>query len=141
MPSIYDDKPISLEGVRTVPLAGRAAKVSLSEFARPYRAGTGLRGWLDSLPRILAGKSLAEVVQALLDARAAKRPIVWGLGGHVIKCGLSPVLLGLMRNGFVSAVAMNGSAAIHDAEIAMCGSTSEEVDEVLSDGSFGMAEE
>lgn len=141
MSSIYDDKPIEFERIRTVPLAGRPAKVSVKDFAREYRPGEGFRGWLDSLPMILAGNALVELVQAILEARRLQKPIIWGLGGHVIKCGLAPVLLGLMRQGFVTALAMNGSAAIHDAEIALSGSTSEEVEAVLADGSFGMAEE
>lgn len=141
MSSIYDDKPIELAGVRTVPLAGRAAKVSVKDFGREYRPGEGFGGWLESLPQILAGNALVELVQAILEARRLQKPIIWGLGGHVVKCGLAPVLLGLMRRGFVTALAMNGSAAIHDAEIALCGSTSEEVEAVLDDGSFGMADE
>ena len=141
MSSIYDDKPIELSGIRTVSLTKRAAKVSVEDFAREYRPGEGLRGWLDSLPMILGANSLVELVQAILEAKRIGKPIIWGLGGHVIKCGLAPVLLGLMRQGLVSGLAMNGSAAIHDAEIALCGSTSEEVEAVLDDGSFGMAEE
>ncbi len=141
MASIYDDKPIDLTGIRTVPLAKRAAKVSVKDFAREYRPGEGFGGWLESLPQILAGNALVELVQAMLEARRLAKPILWGLGGHVIKCGLAPVVLGLMRQGFVTGLAMNGSAAIHDAEIALCGSTSEEVEAVLDDGSFGMADE
>ena len=141
MSSIYDDKPIELSGIRTVSLKNRAAKVSVEDFAREYQPGEGLRGWLDSLPMILGANSLVELVQAILEAKRIGKPIIWGLGGHVIKCGLAPVLLGLMRQGLVSGLAMNGSAAIHDAEIALCGSTSEEVEAVLDDGSFGMAEE
>jgi len=141
MASIYDDRPIDLTGIRTVPLAKRAAKVSVKDFGREYRPGEGFSGWLESLPQILAGNALVELVQALLEARRLAKPILWGLGGHVIKCGLAPVLLGLMRQGFVTGLAMNGSAAIHDAEIALCGSTSEEVEAVLDDGSFGMADE
>ncbi len=141
MSSNYDDKPIELSGIQTVSLTKRAAKVSAEDFAREYRPGEGFKGWLDSLPMILAANSLVELVQAMMEARRLGKPIIWGLGGHVIKCGLAPVLLGLMRQGFVSGMAMNGSAAIHDVEIALCGSTSEEVEAVLDDGSFGMAEE
>ncbi len=141
MPSIYDQQPLDFSGVRTRALAGRPAKVSVKDFARPYQPGTGLRGWLESLPHLLAAEGLVELTGALLHARESGKPIVWGLGGHVIKCGLSPTLLALMHRGFVSAIAMNGAAAIHDSEIALCGATSEEVEEVLSDGSFGAAEE
>jgi hypothetical protein len=141
MGSIYDDKPADFSAMRTRPLQDRAAKVALDDFAREYQPGEGLNGWLASLPRILAANSLAELVAAMCEARRQAKPIIWGLGGHVVKCGLASVLLGLMRRGFLTAIAMNGSAAIHDSEIALCGSTSEEVEEVLSDGSFGTAEE
>lgn len=142
MPSIYDDQPIGLERIRSTSLSGRQpTKVSLQNFGAAIPADTAFAAWLDSLPKLLAADSLRELVHALVEARRAGRRIVWGLGGHVVKCGLAPVLLDLMRDGFVSALAMNGSAAIHDAEIALCGSTSEDVDGVLGDGSFGMAEE
>ena len=100
-----------------------------------------MQGWLDSLPDILAAGSLRAVLQALLNAKRANRGIVWGLGGHVVKCGLAPVLIDLMQRGYVSAFAMNGAAAIHDFEIAMAGHTSEDVEAVLPDGRFGAAEE
>jgi hypothetical protein len=98
-------------------------------------------GWLDSLPRILAGNSLRAVVDALAEARRRQRAIIWGLGGHVVKCGLAPVLIDLMRRGYVTAFALNGAAAIHDFEIALAGHTSEDVEAVLPDGRFGAAEE
>jgi hypothetical protein len=81
------------------------------------------------------------VVEALIAARDRRRAIVWGMGGHVIKCGLAPVLLDLMRRGFATTFALNGSAAIHDYEIALAGHTSEDVEAVLPDGRFGSAEE
>ncbi|HVN06686.1 MAG TPA: hypothetical protein VMT86_19845, partial [Bryobacteraceae bacterium] len=81
------------------------------------------------------------VVAAIRTARARKRAIIWGLGGHVIKCGLAPVLADLMRHGYATAFAMNGAAAIHDFEIALAGHTSEDVEAVLPDGRFGAAEE
>ncbi len=108
---------------------------------RVYRTGSGVAGWLDSLPRILAGNSFRAVVDALAAARARQRAIIWGLGGHVIKCGLAPVLIDLMRRGYATAFAMNGAAAIHDFEIALAGHTSEDVEAVLPDGRFGAAEE
>ncbi len=141
MSSIYKQKPVDLTGVRTAPLAGRTAKVSVGDFARPYKQGEGFGAWFSSLPNLLAAESLRELVQSIHQARRAGKPVVWGLGGHVIKCGLAPVLLGLIEQGYVTALAMNGSAAIHDVEIALCGSTSEEVADVLTDGSFGMADE
>ncbi len=100
-----------------------------------------MAGWLDSLPHLLAADSLRAVVDAVAEARARRRAIIWGMGGHVIKCGLAPVLIDLMRRGYATAFAMNGSAAIHDFEIALAGHTSEDVEAVLPDGRFGAAEE
>src|SRR5205085_3855991 len=94
-----------------------------------------------SLPKILAGEALRSIVDAFFRARANRKAILWGLGGHVIKCGLAPVLSDLMRRGYATGFAMNGSAAIHDFEIAIAGQTSEDVESVLPDGSFGAAEE
>ena len=139
--TIYDLEPISFRKIRTVPLASRAAKVSVRDFARPYRRSGGISAWLDSLPHILAAESFRGVVHAVATARRRGRPVVWGIGGHVIKVGLAPVLIELMRGGYVAGVAMNGAALVHDFEIAMAGRTSEDVPEVLGSGRFGMAHE
>ena len=112
-----------------------------ADFAYPYQKGAGLSGWLDSLPRILAGRFVPRGGGAIAAARAKRRAIIWGMGGHVIKCGLAPVLIDLMRRGYATVFAMNGSAAIHDFEIALAGHTSEDVEAVLPDGRFGAAEE
>ena len=112
-----------------------------ADFATVWTKGTGIRGWLDSLPRILAGESFRAVIDAISTARARERAIVWGLGGHVIKCGLAPVLIDLMERGYATTFALNGAAAIHDFEIALAGHTSEDVEAVLPDGRFGSAEE
>lgn len=130
-----------LSGVRTYALAERASKVTVADFARPYQPGAGLRGFVDSLPRVLAGGDFRSVIEAILAARHAARPVLWGIGGHVVKTGLSPVLIDLMRRGLVSAVATNGAGLIHDFEIAVAGSTSEDVDATLGPGAFGMARE
>jgi hypothetical protein len=124
-----------------VGLEERGGKVKAADFASPYRPGSGLAGWLDSLPRILAGNAFRAVVERLREARANRRAIVWGLGGHVIKCGLAPVLVDLMRRGYATLFAMNGATAIHDFEIALAGHTSEDVEAALPDGRFGAAEE
>ena len=139
--SIYTEKPLKLDNVETYPLASRRSKVSVKDFARAVRSGASVRELLDSLPHILAGDHLRAVVAAIRQARRKRKPIVWGLGGHVIKCGLAPVLIDLMRHGFLTAVAMNGSAMIHDFEIGLVGSTSEDVPALLGRGQFGMAEE
>jgi hypothetical protein len=139
--SKYKVQPIDFAGLKTIPLAARGGKVRVEDFAAPYQKGSGLGGWLTSLPKILAGGSFRTVVDALIRARAAGKPIIWGMGGHVIKCGLAPVLIDLMERRYATAFAMNGSAAIHDFEIALAGHTSEDVEAVLPDGTFGTAEE
>jgi len=140
--SIYEDlQPISLEEVSTYPLASRPSKVTVEDFATPVSEDSSLRDYLDSLPDILAVQSLRHLAARMRRAREVSKPIIWGLGGHVIKTGLAPVILDLMRRGFVTAIAGNGSVLVHDAEIAMVGSTSEDVDATLGAGAFGGAEE
>ena len=139
--SRYEKEPIDFTGLKTVGLEERGGKVKIADFARPYQAGGGVAGWLDSLPRLLAADSFRAVVDAIAAAREKQRAIVWAMGGHVIKCGLAPVLVDLMRRGYATYFAMNGSAAIHDFEIALAGHTSEDVEAVLPDGRFGSAEE
>jgi hypothetical protein len=130
-----------LSSVRTYPLASRKSKANAADFATVYRRGSGVAGLIASLPNILAAADFRAVVAAIAAARAAKRGIVWGLGAHVLKTGLSPILVDLMERGFVSAIATNGAGIIHDFELALSGATSEEVDEALGPGKFGMAEE
>lgn len=130
-----------LDDVRTYPLASRDSKVRVEQFARVAPPGAPVGEWLDSLPDLLAGQDLKRVVAAIREARAAGRPVIWGLGGHVVKTGLAPVLIDLMWRGYVSALALNGAAMIHDFEIAIGGQTSEDVDAALGPGTFGMAEE
>jgi len=140
--SIYKDlEPLSLEHVRTYPLASRPSKVTVKDFARPITESSSLRDYLSSLPNILAVQSLRELASRMTRARELEKPIIWGIGGHVIKTGLAPVLIDLLHRGFVSAVAANGSVLVHDAEIAMVGSTSEDVDATLGEGVFGGADE
>jgi hypothetical protein len=139
--SKYSKPPLDFANLKTVSLAERGGKVKAADFAGAYQKGSGVAGWLDSLPRILAGESFRAVVDAIASARKKQRAILWGLGGHTIKCGLAPVLIDLMRRGYATGFAMNGSAAIHDFEIALAGHTSEDVEAVLPDGRFGAAEE
>jgi hypothetical protein len=141
--SIYEDdlRPLSLDDVNTYSLKERPSKVSVKDFARPLKADSSVRDFLDSLPNILAVQSLREVAARVVRARELQKPVIWGIGGHVIKTGLAPVIIGLMQRGFVSAIAANGSVLVHDAEIGMAGSTSEDVDATLGAGAFGGAEE
>jgi hypothetical protein len=141
--SIYEDdlKPLKLDDVRTYPLASRPSKVALDDFAKPVDANTSLGDFLSSLPNILAVQNLRNLAAQMRRARELKKPIIWGIGGHVIKTGLAPIIIDLMKRGFVTAIAANGSVLVHDAEIAMVGSTSEDVDATLGEGAFGGAEE
>jgi len=137
--SEYKLAPLDFSKLHTVPLAGRPAKVTLDNFAAPHAGGVG--AFIDSLPHLLAADEFRGLAAAVLSARKSGRAILWGLGGHVVKCGLAPVLIDLMDRGFITGLAGNGAASIHDIEIALAGATSEEVDAVLTDGRFGTAEE
>ena len=139
--SRYAKGPIDFAGLNTVSLQERGGKVKVADFAAAYRKGAGIAGLLESLPRILAANSFRAVVAAIATAREERRAIVWAMGGHVIKCGLAPVLIDLMRRRYATVFAMNGSAAIHDFEIALAGHTSEDVEAALPDGRFGSSEE
>ena len=143
MPSIYDDDltPLDLGRVKTYPLASRNSKVNLNDFARPLISGASVADFLESLPNVRAVQSLRQIAARIQRARELKKPIIWGIGGHVIKTGLAPIIIDLMKRGYVSALAANGSVLVHDAEIALVGSTSEDVDATLSEGVFGGAEE
>jgi hypothetical protein len=139
MPFPYEE--FDLSGVRTYPLSSRHSKARAEDFARPVARGASFAEWFDSLPAILAATDIRRVVQAIVHAHTKGNGVVWGIGAHVIKTGLSPVLIDLMRRGFVSALAMNGAGIIHDFEVALSGATSEDVDEALGPGRFGMADE
>lgn len=133
--------PLALEGIATYPLASRRSKVSAAHAARPHRRGGSLADFLERLPRVLAADTLRALVEAITRARARRRPIVWGLGAHVIKVGLSPLLIDLMERGFVTGIALNGAGLVHDFELAVAGQTSEDVAAGLGAGAFGMARE
>src|SRR5690242_18232513 len=129
MPFPY--KEFDAAGVRTYPLADRASKASASDFGRPFAPGGTFAEWLASLPSFLGARDLKQAAAAIAAAKRSGRGIVWGVGAHVIKTGVSPVLVDLMERGFVSALAMNGAGIIHDFEVALSGGTSEDVDESL----------
>ena len=139
--SRYSQRPIALSPLKTVGLRERGGKVKTADFATPYAKGSGVAGLIESMPHLLGAEHFRGVVDAIVKAREGGRAILWGMGGHVIKCGLAPVLLDLMRRGLATGFALNGAAAIHDFEIALAGHTSEDVEAVLPDGRFGAAEE
>lgn len=134
-------KPLDLTRVATYPLASRVSKVTVEEFGRPHRRGARLAAFVSSLPKILAAEQLRAVADGLVRGRARNRPLIWGMGAHVLKVGLAPIVIDLMERGFITAIALNGAGIVHDFETAVTGQTSEEVDAVLGAGQFGMARE
>jgi hypothetical protein len=134
-------KPFDLSRFKTKPLAGRGHGVEVGRFARPVGPESTVADFLDALPRFLGASALLDLADAVARARRESRPVLWGLGGHVVKVGLSPLLADLLRQGFVQGFVMNGAAAIHDAEIALHGSTSEDVGAGLLEGDYGTSQE
>lgn len=134
-------KPISFDKIKTYPLKSRASKVSIDDFATPWKEGGNIKNWLDSLPGILAGEDLLKISECIVKAVKSGKMVILGMGAHPIKVGLNPVIIDLIERGVIKAIALNGAGIIHDSEIAMAGHTSEDVDSHLNEGSFGMAEE
>ena len=127
--------------VRTVSARARTSRVRTSQEATPHRPGASLRSFLAALPDVLAGADLRAVVEAAALAARREKLLLWGFGAHLIKVGLAPVMVDLMRRELVGGVLMNGAGCVHDLELAMMGRTSEDVARALDDGSFGMARE
>jgi hypothetical protein len=134
-------KPLDLTGVRTYPLAERKSTVGIGDFGRPHVPGGSVAALLDSLPKVLGGDTLRRLAADVLRARSLGKPILWGIGAHVLKVGLSPVLIDLMDRGLVTGLALNGAGIVHDFELAVAGRTSEDVADGLGTGAFGMARE
>lgn len=130
-------KEIELNKITSYSICERSSKVDTALFARKGKVDTS--AFLDCLPEILSAKDLRRLISKIKQAKAAGRGIILGLGGHVIKCGLAPLVIELMEAGYLTAIAVNGSVIIHDFEIAYFGQTSEDVSAALADGSFGMA--
>ncbi|MBA3632107.1 MAG: hypothetical protein H0W58_04735 [Acidobacteria bacterium] len=134
-------QPISFDEINTYELASRPSKVTVRHFAEPIEINDSLKDFLDKLPNILAVQSLRELARQIRRAKELNKPIIWGIGGHIVKTGLAPVIIDLIKRGFVSAIASNGSVLVHDTEIALVGFTSEDVDASLGKGDFGAARE
>ena len=134
-------EPLDFSGLHTYSVHGRHSKVSVNDFAAPVHPGMTVRQLLASLPAQLAGVDFPDLVSRIATARRQQRPVILGMGAHVIKVGLNPILIDLMRRGIITAIALNGAGIIHDTEIAMVGRTSEEVADVLGAGAFGAAKE
>lgn len=131
----------ALKGLKTYSLKDRKSKVRLEDFARPWSPGSSFDTFLETLPNLLAAKDLRSVITAILTAKKKDKTIHWAMGAHVIKVGLNPILIDLMQQGFISALSLNGAGIIHDTELAMVGQTSEDVDQELGKGTFGMSHE
>ena len=132
------NKP-DLKRIKSVPLKKRSSKVTVKDFCKPYQEGSTFKGFLDTLPATLAANDLKEVANRVLAAYRNNRTVIFGMGAHVIKVGLSPLVIQLMQRGIISCIALNGAGAIHDVEIALAGKTSEDVSAGLHKGEFGMA--
>ncbi len=133
--------PADLSKLKTYSVGDRSHKFDVARMAKLPPKGTSFRRWWDSLPPFLGAAAITQLARAIVDARAADRPVVLALGAHAVKVGCSPIICDLIKRGLVSAVAMNGATAIHDVEVATVGETSEEVGDTILDGSFGMVEE
>jgi hypothetical protein len=132
---------IDLNKVKTYSIKGRKSKNQIQDFGKPVRSDSNVTSFLKSLPKCLRADDFRKLLDSIAKAKQKGRPIIFMCGAHVIKCGLSPVLIDLMQNGFISLLATNGAGAIHDFEIALWGKTSEEVERSIQEGSFGMAKE
>jgi len=132
--------PISFKQIKTCSLSRRKSKVRLDNIGRPISRGD-FKGFLNSLPDVLAVRDFRGIVNAIVNAKKNRRPVVLGMGAHPIKVGLSPIIINLMKNNVINAVAMNGACIVHDFELSLIGYTSEDVDTELCKGTFGMAEE
>ncbi|MDD5428230.1 MAG: hypothetical protein PHI58_03215 [Candidatus Omnitrophica bacterium] len=134
-------KRVDLVNIKTIPLNARKCKVTIQHFAKTGNKGDSFKDFYASLPDVLASQNLRALVDKIVGAYRAKKMVILMMGAHVIKCGLSPLVIDLMKRGVIKAVALNGAGIIHDTEIAMIGRTSEDVGEGIVDGSFGMAKE
>ncbi|MFH1460246.1 MAG: hypothetical protein ABIG64_07765 [Candidatus Omnitrophota bacterium] len=132
---------IDLSKIKKISLKKRKSRIGINNFAKLNSSKSSFAKFLDSMPDILAASDLKAVIRAVKKARLNKKPIIFMMGAHVIKCGLNPLLIDLMKRGFINVIAFNGACAIHDFELAFCGQTSENVEASIQDGSFGMSKE
>ena len=134
-------KLLNIHKVKLTSLKRKKHKVTRNLFAKPWKRGGTLNEFLITLPEALAGKDFKEVVHRISDAVRGKRMVLLGMGAHPIKLGLNPILIDWMKHGVLKGIGMNGAGVIHDVELAMVGHTSEDVEEELSRGTFGMVRE
>ncbi len=134
-------RPLSSRKIKTYSIKSRKSKVNINDFAKPYEAGSTFNDFLKNLPQILAVQDLKEIASLIAAANRNKKVVIAAMGAHVLKVGLSPLIIDLMEKGIINAVALNGACIVHDFEIAFAGKTSEDVDAEISKGTFGMSEE
>jgi len=134
-------KEIDLTKITSYSIQQRKSKVEIRDFASCFDPKGSFSEYWNSMPHILAAKELHELVKKIVFAFQSSKPVIFMMGAHIIKCGLSPLIINLMERGIVTCIAMNGAGVIHDAEIAFWGSTSEDVAKAIDDGSFGMVQE
>lgn len=139
--SKYKNRPLSPKNLKTYSLNSRKSKVDVKNFAHALNREESFAQFIDSLPDILAAKDFKQFLNLMEKAREKKRAIIFALGAHVIKVGLNPVIIELMKKGWVTGLALNSACIIHDFEVAFIGKTSEDVDNQLREGKFGMAQE
>ena len=132
---------LNFNKIKTYSIQDRFSKVKVEDFAKPLDSKASIGQFVENLPDILIGKDFKEFVGLYRSANQNSKMTLWMIGAHVIKTGLNPILIDMMKQGLISHIAMNGAGAIHDSEVAMWGVTSEDVAQGLKDGSFGMAEE
>ena len=136
-----EHEEIDLNKIKTYSISDRSSKVNTADFAKPYQKGTSLNQFLSNLPNILIGADFKQLIETIVNAYHSEKQIIAMMGAHVIKCGLSPLIIQLMEVGVIKCLALNGAGIIHDTEVANWGITSEDVAESLNDGSFGMVKE
>jgi hypothetical protein len=134
-------KRLSPHGLRTYSLRSRKSIVQSGNFAKVFPGNPSFELFIDSLPDILAGSDFKEFIRFVRRAKSKQKPIIFAMGAHVIKVGLNPVLIDMMKEGWINSLCLNGAGIIHDFEIAFAGHTSEDVNSQLKQGRFGMAKE
>ena len=137
--SQYDE--IDLSKIKTYAINSRTSKVNTADFAQPYHKGASVEHFINTLPNILVGSDFRQLIDHIVNACRREKQIIVMMGAHVIKCGLSPLIVQLMDAGVIKCLALNGAGIIHDTEVANWGITSEDVADALNDGSFGMVKE
>lgn len=134
-------KEIDIRKVKTISIQDRPSKLGIEDLAKPVSAGDSFRAFWESLPSVLESLNLNKLVQKIVKAIQSGKPVLMMMGAHVIKVGLSPIIIDFLKNNYIQGIALNGAGAIHDVELAYFGKTSEDVGEMIQDGRFGMAQE